>query len=131
MGILVADIVDMLGEIESAKDSLSDSKEDIHHRRQPPKNGNNEGSDTFVGQSFANFFDSLAESLCSGSGDSANKTKRSRRSLLRTLEAQLVADAAGTQLLMLRDHPHSHFRDRVGADYPQVRHLRSKRSSYL
>ena len=131
MGDLCGDIAMLLGEIETVKDSLSESDEASYQqqRRQTQQNNKNvQGSGTFVEQSFANFVDSLTVTLCSGSGETGNNKKRSKRSLLRTLEAHLVADAAGTQLLMIRDHPHSHFRDRVGADYPQIRHLRS---SYL
>jgi serine/threonine protein kinase len=132
MGDICADIALLLGEIETVKDSLSESDEASYQqqRRQTQQNKNAPGTGTFVEQSFANFVDSLTITLCSGSGETGNnnKTKRSKRSLLRTLEAHLVADAAGTQLLMMRDHPHPHFRDRVGADYPQIRHLRS---SYL
>jgi hypothetical protein len=130
MGDICADIALLLGEIETVKDSLSESDEGSYQqqRRQTQQNKNAPGTGTFVEQSFANFVDSLTITLCSGSGETGNKTKRSKRSLLRTLEAHLVADAAGTQLLMMRDHPHPHFRDRVGADYPQIRHLRS---SYL
>jgi serine/threonine protein kinase len=84
------------------------------------------GSAKYMEKSLATFLDSLTHSWCAGSQNV--KSRRSARSLLRTLEAHLVADTAGTQLLMIRSHPHSHFRDRAGADYPHMRHLRS---SYL
>ncbi|KAL3922193.1 MAG: hypothetical protein SGILL_002332 [Bacillariaceae sp.] len=131
MGLICSTIAGLLQEIKSIKIERGEDNPDFV--KVPDEDLPEEqctGNSTLVGM--ASFVESLAQSWCSGTADDEQNnngaTRRNKRSILRTLEAHLVADAAGTQLLMMRDHPHSHFRDRVGADYPQMRHLRS---SYL
>jgi serine/threonine protein kinase len=82
-------------------------------------------------KSITDFVESWTQHLCSGSSNDNNnngKSKRSnKKSLLRTLEAHLMADTAGGQLVMLKDHHHPYYHDRLGGgtDYPHVQHLRS------
>jgi serine/threonine protein kinase len=129
MGEICSTITGLLQEIKSIKIETGTDNPDYVKvaEEEIPEETCTAGSATFVG--FASFVDSLAQSWCSGTSNAnANNngaTRRNKRSILRTLESHLVADVAGTQLLMMRDHPHPHFRDRVGADYPQMRHLRS------
>lgn len=127
MGEICSTITGLLHDIMALKSEMIESESEYSYDtpQQEPA-AECPGSTSFMEQSLASFVESLTQSWCASSQD--GKPKRSARSLLRTLEAHLVADTAGTQLLMMRDHPHSHFRDRVGADYPQMRHLRS---SYL
>mmetsp|Transcript_4526 Transcript_4526/g.8051 ORF Transcript_4526/g.8051 Transcript_4526/m.8051 type:complete len:568 (-) Transcript_4526:330-2033(-) len=115
----------LLDEIQATKSFASSEHNEPSVTRRTQEQ--QQGGATFMEQSIASFVESLTQSLCSGgqNAEGSGDNKRSKRSLLRTLEAHLVADAAGTQLLMMRDHHHPHFRDRVGADYPQRRHLRS------
>ena len=129
MGEICSTITGLLQEIKSIKIEMGEDNPEfikVAEEELPEDNQCASGS-TLVG--FASFVDSLAQSWCSATGNTnANNngaTRRNKKSILRTLESHLVADVAGTQLLMMRDHPHSHFRDRVGADYPQMRHLRS------
>jgi len=91
-----------------------------------------------VESSIASFMEEWAQLLCSGSScgstneaDNNNENKKTptKKSLLRTLEARMMADAAGAQLLMLQDRNDPAYRKREGTnDYP---HLRRLRSSYL
>jgi serine/threonine protein kinase len=124
MGEICSIIAGLLHDIMATKSEMayyeSDSSFDVP-RKEPVSDCS--GSAKFVENSLSSFLESLTQSWCTGSQN--GKTRRSGRSLLRTLEAHLVADTASTQLLMMRDHPHSHFRDRAGADYPHMRHLRS------
>mmetsp|Transcript_6251 Transcript_6251/g.15471 ORF Transcript_6251/g.15471 Transcript_6251/m.15471 type:complete len:602 (-) Transcript_6251:70-1875(-) len=91
-----------------------------------------------VENSIATFMEEWTQLLCTGSSNddkTSNESKkgRTKKSLLRTLEAHLMADAAGAQLLMIQDrnnnaHQRDH-RDRYGTtEYP---HLKRLRSSYL
>jgi len=87
-----------------------------------------------VGGSIASFMEEWTQLLCSGCH--ANETDKkegkkgpTKKSLLRTLEARMMADAAGAQLLMLQDRNDPTYRERLGTnDYP---HLKRLRSSYL
>lgn len=91
-----------------------------------------------VEKSIACFMEEWTQILCSGSTNNSNnnnagtesKKRYAKRSLLRTLEAHLMADTAGTQLLMLQDRNNPIYRsDLMGStDYP---HLQRLRSSYL
>ena len=83
-----------------------------------------------VEKSITDFVESWTQHLCSGSSNENNdgkKKRSSKKSLLRTLEAHLMADTAGGQLVMLKDHHHPYYHDRLGGgtDYPHVQHLRS------
>jgi len=87
-----------------------------------------------VESSIASFMEEWTDLLCSGSSNvntDKNEIKkgRTKKSLLRTLEAHLMADAAGAQLLMMQHRDDPYHRERLGtADYP---HLQRLRSSYL
>mmetsp|Transcript_15233 Transcript_15233/g.32771 ORF Transcript_15233/g.32771 Transcript_15233/m.32771 type:complete len:628 (-) Transcript_15233:674-2557(-) len=90
-----------------------------------------------VENSIANFMEEWTQLLCSGVTDTNatpndaqhNKKRPTKKSLLRTLEAHLMADAAGTQLLMMKNRYNQPHREKVGTgDYP---HLKRLRSSYL
>jgi serine/threonine protein kinase len=114
--------------------SPSPSDDYMDHGWQEPS-GCGSSSSTTVQQALVSLIDSWTSTMCVGGmhkpptsknghnnagGASAAATAKGRRNLLRTLEAHLVADAAGTHLLL---------RERLGtADYPQLMHLRS---SYL
>ncbi|KAG7336982.1 serine/threonine protein kinase [Nitzschia inconspicua] len=127
MGEICSTITGLLHDIMSVKSELNQSESDYSHDTPTQEPSSDcSGTTSFMEQSLAGFVESITQSWCSGSQE--GKPKRTGRSLLRTLEAHLVADTAGTQLLMMRERPHNHFRDRVGADYPHMRHLRS---SYL
>ena len=68
-------------------------------------------------------------SVIDQSSNPAMPSLATKKSLLRTLEARMMADAAGAQLLMLQDRNDPTYRERLGTnDYP---HLRRLRSSYL
>lgn len=98
----------------------------VEHERHASACGTASGG--VVEKTFISLVESWTSALCTGGVDSTGKSKvtagkRDKRSLLRTLEAHLVADAAVSQLLMFREHSR---RDRMGtADYPQLTHLRS------
>lgn len=90
-----------------------------------------------VENSIASFMEEWTHLLCSGSRDNSSNSNRSKKgpvktkkSLLRTLEAHLMADAGGAQLLVIQDRNNSSYRrDRMGnTEYP---HLKRLRSSYL
>jgi Protein tyrosine and serine/threonine kinase len=120
MGQVCQTLRDLLHEIDTARASAPD----------PPAGAAPAGQPSNADETFVSFLDSWASTLCAGPYSNpkgaAAAGKRAKRSLLRSIEAHLVADTAGTQLLMLREHSR---RDRMGtADYPQLMHLRS---SYL
>lgn len=88
-----------------------------------------------VQSTISSFMEEWTQLLCSGSAydntdkKSEGKKRPTKKSLLRTLEARMMADQAGAQLLMLQDRNDPNYRDRLGAtEYP---HLRRLRSSYL
>lgn len=93
-----------------------------------------------VESSIASFMEEWTQVLCSGSRNNetdnndknntqVKKKVRTKKSLLRTLEAHLMADAATVQLLMIQDRNSPYHRERYGtAEYP---HLKRLRSSYL
>ena len=85
-----------------------------------------------VESSIACFMEEWTQLLCCGTDkDNNGESKKgpTKKSLLRTLEARMMADAAGAQLLMLQDRNDPNYRDRFGTtEYP---HLRRLRSSYL
>jgi len=81
-----------------------------------------------VEKSISDFVQSWTQDLCSGINTSKGNNKRSsKKSLLRTLEAHLMADTAGGQLFMIKDHKHPYYRDKLSGatDYKHVQHLRS------
>jgi serine/threonine protein kinase len=127
MGEICSTITGLLHDIMSIKNDMIHPESDPFYDNIPQQEPASDCSSSakFMEKSLASFLDSMTQSWCTGGSHQNGKNRRSGRSLLRTLEAHLVADTAGTQLLMMRDHPHSHCRDRAGADYPHMRHLRS------
>jgi hypothetical protein len=116
----------------------SSSSNSVEENKWQEGSGCRSNTSSSVQEAFVSLIDSWTSTLCVGTmynhpsnkstknlGDpTANKpttTERyTKRNLLRKLEAHLVADTAGTHLLL---------RERIGtADYPQLMHLRS---SYL
>lgn len=89
-----------------------------------------------VENSIACFMEEWTALLCSGTSctntdPNSPQTKKTptKKSLLRTLEAHMMTEVAGAQLLMLQDRNNPSYRDRLGTtDYP---HLKRLRSSYL
>ena len=101
----------------------------------PTKESSSPPKTSTVENSIANFMEEWTQLLCSGVSDTnttsidTNKKRPTKKSLLRTLEAHLMADAAGTQLLMMQNRYNQPHREKVGTgDYP---HLKRLRSSYL
>lgn len=86
-----------------------------------------------VENSIASFMEEWTQLLCTGCSntgtDKNGKKGPTKKSLLRTLEAHLMADAAGGQLMMIQERSNPYHREKQGtADYPQYQRLRS---SYL
>mmetsp|Transcript_17057 Transcript_17057/g.38956 ORF Transcript_17057/g.38956 Transcript_17057/m.38956 type:complete len:595 (-) Transcript_17057:140-1924(-) len=86
-----------------------------------------------VESSIANFMEEWTQLLCTGpvhqTDTNSAKKVPTKKSLLRTLEAHLMADAGGAQLLMIQDRSNPYHRERFGSpEYPRLQRLRS---SYL
>lgn len=96
---------------------------------------------TTVEKSISNLVESFSR-FCSGYSDKNDYAIRENsqcmsllpqasnstaKSLLRTLERHIIAEAAGGQLIMMKDHKHPYYRDKLrrSSDHVHGQHLRS------